>query len=215
MAKALAELFPEQIVGEREVSVLARLGSGSAARSVPSAGGVVLWHRGDLKDHTTSFAESLFPPEHWDELRIVYVMLEGKEKKVKSRAGMKESVRTNPLYWQWVEHEEKRVLPRMVEAIKSKDFASLAEDIMKCSNNLHMVCLGTYPPIMYLNERSFDVIEEVHNMNSSGPIAAYTFDAGPNPIIITREEDLNEVKSRLSSFADLLVVKQGKGARRA
>src|SRR5664279_3207660 len=48
-------------LSEHELSTLARLGSGSAARSVPT--GFVEWRTGDT--HKESYAESFAPPDHW------------------------------------------------------------------------------------------------------------------------------------------------------
>jgi diphosphomevalonate decarboxylase len=99
------------------VSAIARLGSGSAARSIPSEGGFVIWKRGidfrnslnpndlpmnELKGFVfSSYAEILFRPEHWPEISIMHIEIEPKEKKISSRAGMKTTLETNPLYTLW------------------------------------------------------------------------------------------------------------------
>ncbi|RME79561.1 MAG: diphosphomevalonate decarboxylase [Methanobacteriota archaeon] len=213
LAKALAQLFPSQLSSERDVSILARLGSGSAARSVPEKGGIVVWHRGDLKDHKTSYAETLFPPEHLEDLRIVYALVEKEEKKVKSRGGMKTSLLTNPLYKDWVAYEEENLSKDFVSAVSNKDTGRMYEIIMRASNNLHMMCMGTYPPIMYLKESSFSIMDDIHKLNKDSLVAAYTFDAGPNPIVFTQEENLKEVISLLSNYtSDIIITKQGRGA---
>lgn len=56
-----------------EVSSVARLGSGSACRSV--LGGFVRWHRGLKGDGSDSFAEQIVPAEHWPTLRIVILVV--------------------------------------------------------------------------------------------------------------------------------------------
>jgi diphosphomevalonate decarboxylase len=211
LIKAIAGEIPE-FAGikddDKKLSVLARLGSGSAARSIPAKGGFVEWKRGAGfpegketadKAMADSFAETLFPPSHWPEMRIIYVKVAEHEKKIKSRAGMKTSVETNPLYGSWVEYEERRMKQEMTEAVHRKDFAKLAELIMKASNNLHQICLGTYPPIVYLNEKSLRIMDAVHEMGAS--IAAYTFDAGPNAVIFTEERNEKKVVSALSEIA--------------
>src|SRR3972149_1349007 len=48
-------------LSERELSILARQGSGSASRSIPA--GFVGWQAGTNKDD--SFAFSIAPPDHW------------------------------------------------------------------------------------------------------------------------------------------------------
>lgn len=201
---------------DRLLSALARIGSGSAARSIPSPGGFVIWRRGiDPADPRTpdtvpekerdqllagSFAETLLPPEHWPELRILYAKVETKEKKVRSRAGMKTTVQTNPFYPQWIAYEESQFLEPMIRLVKEKRFDRLADLMMKASNNLHAMCLSTSPPICYLNETSWDIILAVHELNAGGVKAAYTFDAGPNAVVFTLQRHEKEVRSLLADL---------------
>ncbi len=66
-----------------ELSVLARMGSGSACRSI--YGGAVEWQKGIKADGSDSFAVELSPPEKWKELRNAIVILDSKEKKNQSQ----------------------------------------------------------------------------------------------------------------------------------
>ncbi len=234
LVKALSgEMDGLRGLGEAKLSALARLGSGSAARSMPSAGGVVKWRRGmdfgkggragvrptaaaEKRALFSSYAESLFPPGHWPGLSMIYVRVEAGQKKVKSRAGMKESVETNPLYRPWVDYEEGVMLDRMVRAIAGRDFGSFGEMTMRASNNLHQICLGTYPPIFYLNQASLAIMDAVHEMNAGRIKAAYTFDAGPNAVVFAQEGDRDEVADRIRSIAgrdSLILSRPGPGAR--
>jgi diphosphomevalonate decarboxylase len=61
------------------LSLLARRGSGSAARSV--YGGFVEWHRGARQDGADSLAEPLAPPDHWD-IRVVVAITDSAPKGV-------------------------------------------------------------------------------------------------------------------------------------
>ncbi|MFN7990664.1 MAG: diphosphomevalonate decarboxylase [Candidatus Micrarchaeia archaeon] len=217
---------------EAKLSALARLGSGSATRSIPSKGGIVLWERGmDFRPHRkarggkdeiekamySSIARTVYPPEHWPELSIIYAKVEAEEKKVKSRAGMKASIETNPLYDEWVGYEEGRMKREMIEAAGKKDFPALAGLIMRASNNLHQICLGTYPPIIYLNSTSIDIIDSIHQLNSGGTVkAAYTFDAGPNAVVFCLRKDEDSVAGMLEGIVGKAAVtrsRMGPGAR--
>jgi diphosphomevalonate decarboxylase len=197
LAGELSE-FSELKDNDKKLSALARLGSGSAARSIPAEGGFVKWDRGSGEDWEkdpvySSYAISLFGPGHWPELRIIYVTVESREKKISSLEGMERSVRTNPLYQAWVSHEESLVKNDMAAAVGDKDFDRLAEMTMQASNSFHSICTGSYPPVSYLKPKSRQIIDSVHGMNQDGIKAAYTFDAGPNPVIITRKKDEMEV----------------------
>jgi len=57
-------------LSERELSAIARLGSGSAARSIP--GGYVEWYAAD--QHAESYAETIAPPEHWPLCDLIAVV---------------------------------------------------------------------------------------------------------------------------------------------
>jgi len=188
---------------DRRLSILARLGSGSAARSVPAKGGLVMWHRG--YDDTTSeeeasqrsYAETLFEPSHFSELALIYVKVESaKEKQVKSRAGMKESVQSVYDYWNWVDYEEKQLLPAMLDAIRGKTWEEVFRLTKQASNNFHSVCLRTIPPLVYLNEKSVEIIRTIDPI----PHAAYTYDAGPNAVVVTLRSKVEEVDRLLKAI---------------
>jgi len=67
---------------EKDLSRLARLGSGSACRSVPT--GFVEWLPGE--DDAGSYAVTIAPPEHWDLVDMI-VVVDPREKPVGSTAG--------------------------------------------------------------------------------------------------------------------------------
>src|SRR3989338_3259985 len=70
----------------RELSIFARLGSGSACRSV--LGGFVEWKMGGKKDGSDSYAVQVAPAPHWPELRNVIAIVDAGRKKVGSAHGM-------------------------------------------------------------------------------------------------------------------------------
>lgn len=241
MAKALQgaikelepKVYEKYFSDDSKLSVFARLGSGSATRSIPEKGGLVIWHRGipmdypfgpdDVSKETkekiifSSYSKSILPPEYWPKLRLIYVSVKKDEKKIKSRAGMKMTLKTNPIYKHWVKYEEDVVLKQIINAIKQKDFEKFSNLTILSSNGLHAMMLYTSPRIVYLNEVSHQIIDRILGLNEEGEIkAAYTFDAGPNAIIFTLEEYLNEVINSLSDIVskeNILVTHVGSGAR--
>ncbi len=229
-ARCLVEVLPEfeeMRADDKAISILARMGSGSATRSVPRDGGVVIWKRGIDPEQTnsdiervinSSYAETIYKPEEVGEIRIIYIKVEQGEKKVKSRAGMKTSVQTCPVYWDWVEYEETKLLSYILDALKNKNWQFFFKLIMEASNGLHAICHYTYPPIFYLNETSKEIMTTLHeiNENAGKEICAYTFDAGPNAVIFTTEDHVDEVRAHITTIVDeenIFETKPGKGPK--
>ncbi|VEN64364.1 unnamed protein product [Callosobruchus maculatus] len=188
MVTALAKLY--EIKGD--VSYIARMGSGSACRSM--YGGWVLWCKGSSSDGKDSIAKQIAPAAHWPEMRVIVLVVNDEKKKYSSTDAMKRSVQTSEL----LKHRANHVVPKMVkaciEAIKKKDFETFAEITMKESNSFHAICQDTYPPCVYLNDTSHTIIAAVHAYNEfkSANKVAYTFDAGPNAVLYLLESSVDE-----------------------
>ena len=168
-----------------ELSALARRGSGSACRSL--FGGFVHWH----KEGPCS-AQPIAGADHWPELHCMVAVVSSQEKTIGSTEGMRRSVETSS----FLKHRVHNIVPRRVEemqqAILTKNFQQFARLTMEDSNQFHAVCLDTYPPLFYLNGTSQAIIQLVHRYNNScGELkVAYTFDAGPNAVLIMKDADL-------------------------
>jgi len=199
----------------RELSIIAKVGSGSACRSL--FGGFVKWERGQKDDGTDSYARQIAGHEHWPELVDIVAVVSDSKKKVSSRAGMRQTVKSSLLYKarpEWAEN----MCVKLEDAILKKDFGTLAEITMKDSSNLHAVMLDTYPSLMYLNDTSKEIMYKIAELNESEgkPVAAYTFDAGANANIITRKGDADKVMEMLSQVASIKEIRKtgiGKGPR--
>ncbi|KAJ3683138.1 hypothetical protein LUZ60_013365 [Juncus effusus] len=168
-----------------EISSIARQGSGSACRSL--YGGFVKWAMGNNADGSDSCAIQLADENHWTDLVIIIAVVSSKQKETSSTSGMRETVETSTL----IEHRAKSVVPerivKMQEAINKKDFEWFTKLACKDSNQFHAVCLDTSPPIFYMNDTSHRIINLVERWNRSEgtPQVAYTFDAGPNAVLIS------------------------------
>ncbi|KAH0714363.1 hypothetical protein KY284_007268 [Solanum tuberosum] len=182
---SLAKLMNVQEDNGR-LSAIARQGSGSACRSL--FGGFVKWVMGKEEDGSDSIAVPLVDEKHWDELVIIIAVVSSRQKETSSTSGMRETVVTSAL----IEHRAKEVVPKriiqMEEAIKNRDFPTFALLTCSDSNQFHAVCMDTSPPIFYMNDTSHRVISCVEKWNRAEgtPQVAYTFDAGPNAVLIAR-----------------------------
>ncbi|OAY38986.1 diphosphomevalonate decarboxylase MVD2, peroxisomal isoform X2 [Manihot esculenta] len=167
-----------------ELSAIARQGSGSACRSL--FGGFVKWNMGKVEDGSDSLAIQVVDEKHWHDLVIIIAVVSSREKETSSTTGMHETVETSLL----LQHRAKEIVPKrivqMEMSIKNRDFASFAHLTCADSNQFHAVCLDTCPPIFYMNDTSHRIISCVEKWNRSEgtPQVAYTFDAGPNAVLI-------------------------------
>ncbi|XP_029495262.1 diphosphomevalonate decarboxylase-like [Oncorhynchus nerka] len=185
---------------EGELSVVSRQGSGSACRSM--YGGFVQWIMGQQGDGKDSLSQQVEPETHWPELRVLVLVVSAERKPVGSTSGMQTSVETSIL----LKHRADSVVParmkEMIEAVHKRDFTAFAELTMKDSNQFHATCLDTYPPIFYLNDVSRRVINLVHRYNRHyrETKVAYTFDAGPNAVIYTLQQNVEEFVQVVKHF---------------
>ncbi|QRO00817.1 diphosphomevalonate decarboxylase [Archangium violaceum] len=172
----------------RAASILSRLGSGSACRSVQ--GGFCEWMRGERPDGTDSYAVQRFDEKHWPELRMVVAIVNRDEKEVKSRDGMKNAVETSPYYSAWVKDAEAEVV-RARELIARKDLQALGELCERNAWRMHATSLAADPPLCYLLPKTLELIHSLREQRKKGVPVWFTLDAGPNPCILT--DAANEV----------------------
>ena len=201
----------------KELSIMARQISGSACRSL--YGGIVKWHKGSREDGVDSYAEQMFKKDHWKELIDIIAIVDSKTKKVSSSIGHETTVKTSTLYKERPAFAEKNI-GEIEKAVKNRDIDLLSRIIMKDSNNMHATMLDTWPPIMYLNDSSREIIYKIHELNDSQKngkyIAGYTFDAGPNAHIITTEAHRSKIikmLEELSGVKNIIESRMGDGPR--
>lgn len=193
---------------EAELSRLARRGSGSASRSIPS--GFVEWKTGGDEDST---AVSIAPPEHWA-LADCVAIVSAAHKKTGSTEGHA-IAGTSPL-------QNARVLdaPRRLDicrsAILERDFDALANIIELDSDMMHSVMMTSAPPLMYWQPASLEIFHQVRAWRANGLPAAYTVDAGANVHVICLAEYAKAVTKRLRELpgiSDVLVAGAGGAAQ--
>lgn len=189
---SLAELYG---IKKQELSDIARMGSGSACRSM--FGGFVQWHKGVSHDGKDSVAKQICPASHWPDLHVLILVVNDNKKKTGSTNGMARSVVTSELIKYRVEKCVPQRISSITQAIKEKNFQKFAEITMKDSNQFHAICLDTFPPVVYMNEVSHAIVNYVHLFNKAEQETkvCYTFDAGPNACLFVLEKNLKKVLS--------------------
>lgn len=176
-------------VSPREASTFARMGSGSAARSI--FGGFVEWHAG--KTHEESFAEQIAPPEHFD-LHDVVLMLDEGEKKVGSQDGhhLAETSALNDARIARVP----ALLKDVREGIQKRDVARLGRAAEEDALLMHAVMMTSQPALLYWSPRTIEGLHAVRQWREEGLQVYATIDAGPNLHLICEGKDARAVASR-------------------
>lgn len=172
-------------VDEKELSRLARLGSGSAARSIH--GGFVVWHKGT--NHETSFAEKL--PVEWPELRLLFTVIDAKSKPISSRIGMQLTVEKAASFSVFVQQCEELVEP-MIKAINAQEIDTVGKISERSAELMRNVMLEA--GIEYHVPETQKLIQTIKAIRSKHHIPVYyTFDAGPNLILLTLAQHVDKV----------------------
>lgn len=175
----------------RAESILARRGSGSACRSIQ--GGACVWQRGERGDGSDSFARQAFSETHWPQLRLLVAMLSKEEKETKSRDGMALTVESSPYYAAWAKDAEAEI-PRALSAMERRDFQSLGELCERNAWRMHATAFAANPPLCYFLPKTLALILALKAARKEGLSAYFTLDAGPNPLVVTLEDDVQKVE---------------------
>ena len=171
-------------LSDKDLSRLARRGSGSASRSI--YGGFAEWEKGN--DDETSFAHRVEADGWENELAMVFVVINNKSKKVSSRSGMSLTRDTSRFYQYWLDNVEPD-LKEIKEAIAQKDFKRMGEVIEANGLRMHATNLGAQPPFTYLVPESYDAMRIVHECREAGLPCYFTMDAGPNVKVLIEKKN--------------------------
>lgn len=188
---------------EKELSIFARLGSGSACRSIPD--GFVLWEE--------TFARSIFPHDWWDVRDIVIIVASGK-KEISSAAGM-EQVGTSPKLADRLAAISGRI-KRAIDAIASKDIQTLGNVMEEDCLDMHAVMQSQVPPLHYWSKETKAIMDAVRQWRNKGLAVYFTIDAGPNVHLICEGADEGEIVKAvkaMSAVKEIIVNKPAEGAR--
>ena len=193
---------------ERSLSRLARLGSGSACRSVPA--GFCLWQG---KHDETSWACQVAPPDHWA-LHDVIAIVSRTPKSVSSGEGHSLAP-TSPFY-----QARLQTIPELLEqvhrAVVDRDLDALGRAMERDALAMHGVMMTSQPSLLYWRPETLVVLDAVRAWRSEGLAVYFTLDAGPNVHCLCRGSDVADVGARLRDLpgvVDVLVSGPGAGVR--
>ncbi len=193
----------------RELSILARRGSASAARSI--FGGFVELHAGTADNGEDSYAEEILDRQDWP-LSVVVAITDASAKTVSSTEGMKATSASSPFYPSWVDSSADS-LDRMREAIHDRDFETVGELTEHSCLALHSLMFTTRPALIYWNPATVAAIHAVRSLRADGLPVYFTIDAGPQVKALCQPKDADAVAVALAEVAGVRdVIQSGLGS---
>jgi diphosphomevalonate decarboxylase len=208
-------------LSQSELSELARLGSGSAARSI--FGGFVEMARGERADGRDAVATPIGLPDDgptsssfWD-VRLVVAITAAGEKAEGSTSAMDRTASTSPFFSAWVASVPAD-LAEARAAIAVRDLAHLGAVAERSALRMHATALAADPAIVYWNGATVAAIHATRGLRARGVAAYFTIDAGPHVKVLCAAADAGEVAAAMASVPGVLrtiTASPGPGARLA
>lgn len=196
-------------LSQKKLSILARLGSGSASRSVVD--GFSEWKKGTTTNN--SYAIEIAKPNFWD-LRDIVTVVSAEKKEKSSTEG--HSVATTSPYFEKRQQELVKRTKNLKKAFQKKDIDTFGRLLEEEAMDLHVMAMTSRPPIFYLNSTTFAVMEALRELRKKEVKGFFTMDAGPNVHIICRQkdvEDINRVVKKISGVKSTIINKAGVGSK--
>jgi len=176
------------------LSELARIGSGSASRSI--YGGWVAWEG--------RRATPVAPPEHLPVAVVIAVIGKGR-KSIGSRDAMNHTMRTSPFFSGWVQQAH-ATFDDALNALKERDFPRLMAAMERSTWRMHASAMGADPPVFYWLPASVAVLGLVAALKAEGCVCGATLDAGPNVKVFCHPRDARMIAERLAVVPEVVQI---------
>ncbi len=196
-------------LSEKELSILARQGSGSACRSIPS--GFVQWLDGNTSD--TSYAKQIFPANFWKIADIVAVVSVGKKETPTSK-GM-QTAQSSP-FMKLRLSKMKKKNQKLKKLIEQKNFREFGELVEAEALELHTIMLTQRPALIYWTPGTLRIMKLVNLWRNEGIPVYFTINTGQDIHLICEQKNVGKVKSKLKKLEEvkeIIVNTPGEGAR--
>ncbi len=193
----------------RQLSRIARMGSGSASRSVPD--GWVEWRAGT--SDVSSYSESIFPADHWD-LRVLVILLSQDEKRVSSTDGHA-AAQTSP-FFKVRKREIRKKLVNMKTFVQERNFSLFGELLEDEALNMHAVMLTSKPNLIYWLPETVRVMQAIQDWRAQGLESYFTINTGQNVFVFCKPKDENRLVRKLSRLEGVIEIRRdsiGRGAK--
>jgi diphosphomevalonate decarboxylase len=185
-----------------QVERIARLGSGSAVRSLH--GGYVRWDAGLDPEGSDCLASPVFSSSHLP-LAIRVAVISRARKSVPSGEAMERCRTTSPEYPGFL-RDNPAAMALALSALEARDVVALGQVAEDQSMRLHSVLATADPPIDLLLPTSHAVIQAVRRLREDGVPCFFTMDAGSSVIVFTDEAFATAVEGVLARIPGVLQV---------
>ena len=172
------------------ISALARIGSGSASRSV--YGGFVSFPR------NAEHAGAIHDRHYWPELRCIIITVSTGQKAVSSRKAMEDCRLTSPYYQKWIEISQE-LYDGALHALSQKNIQELGNLVRQSYLCMFSTMFSMPRPLMFWEAESLGIIKTLEEIRGSGIPAFETMDAGPQVKVLTTDEYCAEILRRLQA----------------
>lgn len=181
-------------LSEKELSILARQGSGTACRCV--CGGFVEWLDGETSDesYSLSFAQAdSFP------IRDLVTIVSEDKKKLSSTEGH-DLAESSPFFKARQEKIKEKLL-NVKKAILDKDFATLGELVETEALEFHSILLTSKPNILLFYPGTVEVMQAVRKLRETGVPVYFTINTGFNVHVLTLPQYQESVRQTLQKLS--------------
>lgn len=196
-------------LSEKELSILARQGSGSACRSIPD--GFVEWIDGNTSD--TSYAVSMHLPSYWNIVDVVVIVSQEK-KHVLTSEGQK-TAGSSPFMKVRLSRIKNKIVT-IKKLMAEKDFDKFGELVEAEALELHSIMLTSSPPLLYWLPGTVCVMRAVQKMRNEGLPVYFTVNTGQDVHLIVQKKNVAEITSeikKIEGIKDIIVSTSAKGTR--
>lgn len=183
-------------LSEKELSILARQGSGSACRSIPS--GFAEWLDGNTSE--SSYSKTIFPASYFKIADVVAIASTGR-KDIPTSEGMK-TLETSP-YVSLRVSRMKEKNQKVKNFIEKKDFTNLGQLAEAEALDMHAIMITQSPPLIYFQPNTILIIKLVHKWRREGLECYFTINTGQDVHILVEQKNIDKLTKRLKEIEEI------------
>jgi diphosphomevalonate decarboxylase len=183
-------------LSEKQLSILARQGSGSACRSIPS--GFVEWVDGITNE--TSYAKQIFRASYW-KIADVVAIISSHKKEVSTSTGQQTATSSPFMKTRLSNMKQKNV--QVKKLIKERRFKKFGELIEAEALELHSMMMTQNPPLIYLEPNSILLMKLTQQWKNEGLPVYFTLNTGQDIHLIVEQKNITKLKNKLKKIKEV------------